>query len=63
MCDFWCVDFWCAIFCPLQAEDFERVATVNMIAACCEAFEVDLRRYWDFLEEKNKQTRTCTNET
>mmetsp|Transcript_32070 Transcript_32070/g.70145 ORF Transcript_32070/g.70145 Transcript_32070/m.70145 type:complete len:854 (-) Transcript_32070:48-2609(-) len=34
----------------LEAEDYERVPTVNLIAACCEAFDVDLRLYWSFLE-------------
>jgi hypothetical protein len=36
----------------LGPEDFEKVATVNLLAACCHSFEVDLRKYWAFLEER-----------
>jgi len=35
----------------LEPEDLQRIATVNMLAACCDAFGVDLKRYWTFLRE------------
>ncbi|CAK0859515.1 unnamed protein product, partial [Prorocentrum cordatum] len=36
----------------LEREDFERTPTVNLLAACCEAFDVDLQQYFQLLEEK-----------
>lgn len=37
----------------LEKEDLQRTATVNMLAACCDAFDVDLRRYWAFLRDRS----------
>eukprot|EP00928_Gymnodinium_smaydae_P099487 TRINITY_DN9509_c0_g4_i1.p1 TRINITY_DN9509_c0_g4~~TRINITY_DN9509_c0_g4_i1.p1 ORF type:complete len:798 (-),score=200.16 TRINITY_DN9509_c0_g4_i1:35-2368(-) len=37
---------------PLEAADFESVATVNCVAACCFAFGIDSRKYWSFLKER-----------
>merc|ERR1712232_217486 len=36
----------------LWAEDYQKVATVNMLAACCHSFSVDVLRYWSFLQER-----------
>lgn len=33
-------------------EDLEKTATINMLAACCDAFDVDLRRYWSHMEAR-----------
>lgn len=35
----------------LESFDFEDVSTVNLIAACCNAFSISLSWYKDFLEE------------
>lgn len=34
----------------LEAEDFEKTATVNLLAACCVSFSIDLRQYWAHLK-------------
>jgi hypothetical protein len=36
----------------LQDSDFESTPTVNMLAACCASFDIDLNRYWAFLRSK-----------
>lgn len=36
----------------MEPEDFEKVPTVNLVAACCVAFGVNIQRYWGFLETK-----------
>jgi len=33
----------------LEHEDFERAPTLNLIAACCHVFEIDLGKYCNFL--------------
>jgi len=38
--------------CNLDAEDFEKTPTVNLLAACCVAFNIDLREYWAHLQER-----------
>jgi len=35
----------------LEPEDFEKIATVNLLAACCQAFDVDLHQYWAFVRD------------
>lgn len=34
----------------MQPEDFEKVYTVNFLAACCDAFSISTRQYFQFLE-------------
>jgi hypothetical protein len=36
----------------LEVEDFEKTPTVNLLAACCVAFDIDLRKYWDHLRKR-----------
>lgn len=36
----------------LEADDFEKTPTVNLLAACCVAFDIDLRTYWEHLRKR-----------
>mmetsp|Transcript_5197 Transcript_5197/g.12512 ORF Transcript_5197/g.12512 Transcript_5197/m.12512 type:complete len:688 (-) Transcript_5197:66-2129(-) len=36
----------------LEREDFERAATLNLIAACCHVFDIDLGKYCSFLSAR-----------
>jgi len=36
----------------LQTEDYEKVFTVNMLAACCDAFGIDVQQYRVYIEKR-----------
>merc|ERR1711971_444655 len=36
----------------LESEDFEKTATVNLLAACCVSFNIDLRLYWAHIKQQ-----------
>lgn len=45
-------EFFLRTLSNLEPDDFQRPHTVNLLAACCHSFDVDLRLYWGFLLEK-----------
>mmetsp|Transcript_40626 Transcript_40626/g.126644 ORF Transcript_40626/g.126644 Transcript_40626/m.126644 type:complete len:771 (+) Transcript_40626:342-2654(+) len=45
-------DYFFRVIANMDGQDFEGPCTVNLLAACCDAFDIDLRRYWLFLRQK-----------
>jgi hypothetical protein len=44
--------FFIRVLHNLEAEDFDKTATVNLLAACCVSFNIDLRQYWAHLNQR-----------
>jgi hypothetical protein len=44
-------EYFFRVLLNLEPEDFELAATVNMLAACCSSFEIDLTKYRNFLKD------------
>lgn len=45
--------FFTRVLHNLEPEDFEKTATVNLLAACCVSFSIDLRQYWEHLTQRS----------